>query len=269
MTTSTSSRPRASGSSSLVSTCPVQSADDPAVRKAINLGLDRDDIVANVLEGAATLPTSYISPAVFGFSDISETWAYDPDEARSVLDEAGWVEGSDGIREKDGQKLELRHLSPRGRYLKDAEISEAFQAAMREIGVQINLEILEWAALFEQLRGPNIDADLFTLGWSTATGDADYSLGPLFVSTNVPPAGWNSFNYSNPEVDDLVKQAQTSTDTDEREEFYAEILSILAEASVWVPVYNTTETVVTTSDVKGFEIHPIDYYLWLHNVWKA
>lgn len=242
-------------------------ADDPAVRTAMNLGVDRDDIVANVLEGAATLPTSYISPAVFGYKDVSAAWQYDPDQARSILDEAGWVEGSDGIREKDGQKLELRHLSPRGRYLKDAEISEAFQAAMREIGVQIDLEILEWAALFEQLRGPNIDADLFTLGWSTATGDADYSLGPLFVSTNVPPAGWNSFNYSNPEVDDLVQQAQTSTDNAERLELYGQIQDILVEAAIWVPIYNTIETVITGANVKGFKIHPIDYYLWLDDVW--
>lgn len=241
---------------------------DPVVRQAINHGVNREEIVANVLEGAATLPTSYISPAIFGYKDISEAWAYDPEQAMSMLEEAGWVDSDgDGIREKDGQKLELRHLSSRGRYLKDAEISEAFQAAMREIGVGINLEILEWAALFEQLRQPNIDADLFTLGWSTATGDADYSLGPLFVSTNVPPTGWNSFNYDNPEVDELVDQAQRSTDPDEREELYSQILDILVEDAVWVPIYNTIETIVTGADVKGFEIHPIDYYLWLHNVW--
>jgi len=239
---------------------------DVKVRQAINHAVNRQDFVDNILEGAASVPTSYISPAIFGYKDISASWEYDVEKAKSLLDEAGWVEGSDGIREKDGQKLELRHLAPRGRYLKDAECAEAFQAAMLEIGVQINLEIMEWAALFEQSRQPTVDADLLTFGWSTATGDADYTLGPLFGSENLPPEGWNSHHYANPEFDDLAHQAQISTDQDERKELYGQMLDILAEDAVWVPVYNSVESVITGDYVKGFVIHPIDYYLWLDKV---
>ncbi len=61
-------------------------------------------------------------------------------------------------------------------------------------------KILEWATLFEQIRQPGMPADLFTLGWSTATGDADYTLGPLFGSNSIPPDGWNSFEYQNDRV---------------------------------------------------------------------
>lgn len=239
---------------------------DVKVRQAINHGVNRQDFVDNILEGAASVATSYISPAIFGYKDISSAWEYDVDKAKALLDEAGWVEGSDGVREKDGQKLELRHLAPRGRYLKDAECAEAFQAAMREIGVQINLEIMEWAALFEQSRQPNVDADLLTFGWSTATGDADYTLAPLFGSENTPPAGWNSHHYANPEFDDLAHQAQVSTDQDERTDLYGQMLDILGEDAVWVPIYNSVESVITGNYVKGFEIHPIDYYLWLDTV---
>ena len=240
---------------------------DARVRQAINHAVNREEIVANLLEGAGTVPTSYISPAVFGYKDVSASWAYDLDRANSLLEEAGWVdEDGDGIREKDGQRLELRHLAPRGRYLKDAEIAEAFQAAMLEIGVQINLEILEWATLFEQVRQPNIDADLFTLGWSTATGDADYSLWPLFGTDFFPPNGWNSHQYSNPEFDELAARAQASTDPDERLELYGQMQDILAEDAVWVPIYNSKEIIIHAEYVDGFEIHPIDYYLWLHNV---
>lgn len=240
---------------------------DVKVRQAINHAVNRQEFVDNILEGAAALPTSYISPAIFGYKDVSSAWEYDLDKAKALLDEAGWVESADGVREKDGQKLELRHLAPRGRYLKDAECAEAFQAAMREIGVQINLEILEWATLFEQSRQPTIDADLLTFGWSTATGDADYSLYPLFGSQNTPPGGWNSHQYSNPEFDDLAIQAQQSTDPDERQELYGQMLDILAEDAIWVPIYNSIESVITGKHVKDFTIHPIDYYLWLDTVW--
>src|SRR5690606_32648901 len=105
---------------------------DKAARQALNYAVTREEIVANILEGAATIPTSYISPAIFGHKDVSDAWAYDPEKAKQLLEEAGWVDSDgDGIREKDGQKLALRHLSARGRYLKDAESSEAFQAAVR------------------------------------------------------------------------------------------------------------------------------------------
>ncbi|MCC9078681.1 ABC transporter substrate-binding protein [Litorilinea aerophila] len=241
--------------------------DDVRVRQALNYGFDRQAVLDNIVEGAGYLPTAYISPPVFGWTDTSEYFAYDPEKAASLLEEAGWVDtDGDGIRDKDGQPLSLLHYSPRGRYLKDAEVGEAFQAAMRELGVDVKLEILEWGTLFEQLRQPNFPADLFTLGWSTATGDADYTLGPLFGSNSIPPAGWNSFEYKNPTFDELVAKAGTSTDQEERAQLYAEALKILAADAVVVPVFNTKETIVTSANVQGFAIHPIDYYLWLGEV---
>lgn len=238
--------------------------DDVRVRQAINYGFNRQSILDNVLEGVGYLPQAYISPPVFGFADVSEYFVYDPESAAALLDEAGWTDSDgDGIRDKDGEPLSLLHYSSRGRYLKDAEVAEAFQAAMRELGIDVKLEILEWATLFEQLRQPNFPADFFTLGWSTATGDADYTLGPIFGSDSIPPAGWNSHEYQNPEFDEIVAAAGKSTDQEERAELYAQALDILARDAVIVPVYNSKETILTSSRLTGFAQHPIDYYLWL------
>ena len=236
--------------------------DDVKVRQALNFALDRKAIVDNILEGSGSLPQAYISPPIFGFADTSAAWAYDVEKAKRLLDEAGWKEGPDGIRVKDGKKLTLTHASPRGRYLKDAEVSEAFQASMKKIGVDVKLEILEWTKLFDQIRKPNLPYDLFTLGWSTATGDADYTMAPVFGSASIPPAGWNSMEYKNPKFDDLVKKAGQSTNQDERKKLYAEALNILATDAVIVPVYNSLEVIATTSKLDGFKQHPIDYYLW-------
>jgi len=238
--------------------------DDVRVRQAINYGFNRQSILDNVLEGVGYLPQAYISPPVFGFADVSEYFAYDPERAAALLDEAGWTDSDgDGIRDKDGEPLSLVHYSSRGRYLKDAEVAEAFQAAMRELGIDVKLEILEWATLFEQLRQPNFPAEFFTLGWSTATGDADYTLGPIFGSNSLPPEGWNSHEYQNREFDEIVAAAGKSTDQEERAELYAQALDILARDAVIVPVYNSKETILTSSKLTGFAQHPIDYYLWL------
>ena len=237
---------------------------DVRVRQALNYGFDRQSILDNVLEGAGYLPQSYISPPVFGFKDVGQYFAYDPEKAAALLDEAGWTDSDgDGIRDKDGKPLAVVHHSARGRYLKDAEVGEAFQAAMRELGVDVKLEILEWATLFEEIRQPGMPADLFLLGWSTATGDADYTMGPVFGSNSFPPVGWNSTEYSNPEFDELVAAAGASTDQAERAELYGQAQEILARDAVVVPVYNSKEIIVTSSKVSGFVQHPIDYYLWL------
>ncbi len=127
--------------------------DDVRVRQALVYGFDKQSVLDNIVEGAGYLPQAYISPPVFGFADTSEYFVYDPEKAASLLDEAGWTDtDGDGIRDKDGQKLSLLHHSPRGRYLKDAEVAEAFQGSMRELGVEVHLEILEWGTLFEEIR---------------------------------------------------------------------------------------------------------------------
>ncbi len=240
--------------------------DDPRVRQAINHAFDRKPILDNILEGAALPATSYISPGVFGYKDVRANWAYDLPRAEQLLDEAGWKKGTDGFRAKDGKPLTLKHYTPRGRYLKDAECGEAFQAAMRKIGINVELQVLEWATLFGKYRQPGLDAEVFTVGWSTATGDAEYTLGPLFGTANMPPKGWNSFEYSNPKFDELTDRAQRSTDQKERAELYAQALELVSKDAVIVPVYNSLETIATSTGVKGFKIHPIDYYLWLGKV---
>lgn len=237
---------------------------DVRVRQALNYGFDRQSVLDNIVEGAGYLPTAYISPPIFGYTDTSEYFAYDPEQAAALLEEAGWVDSDgNGIRDKDGEPLSLVHYSPRGRYLKDAEVGEAFQAAMLELGVEVQLEVMEWGTLFEAISQPNVQADLFTLGWSTATGDADYTLGPLYGSASIPPNGWNSFEYQNSAFDELIAQAGSSTDQDERAALYAEALDIVTADAVEVPVFNTKETIITSANVQGFAQHPIDYYLWL------
>lgn len=242
--------------------------NDIRVRQALNYAMDRQAIVDNILEGAAVLPTSYISPGVFGYKDVSKYFTYDPDKAEQLLDEAGWVKGPDGMRSKDGQPLHLELHTPKGRYLKDSESAEVFQDQLRKIGVSLDVKVVEWGTLFSQARGSaDHGLQMFTMGWSTATGDADYTLRPLFDSKSLPPGGWNSYNYANERVDELAALAAASTDQDERLRLYGEMQEILAADAPWVPVYNSKEVIVTDARVKGFTIHPIDYFLWFHKTW--
>lgn len=243
--------------------------DDPLVRQAIVQAVDVPLIVESILEGAATEPSSVISPGVLGYADMGllDKYPYDPDRAAELLEEAGWTDtDGDGVREKDGEPLVLRMLPASGRYLKDREIAEVLQEFLRQVGIDVELDIFEWATTFTVLREEPLPYHLFTFGWLTTTSDADYTLYSNYRSDQLPPESWNSWRYSNERVDELLAEARASVDIEERESLYAEVQEILAEDLPALPIYNTIEVVALSSNVEGFESHPIEYTLDLYPV---
>ncbi|HSC71537.1 MAG TPA: ABC transporter substrate-binding protein [Candidatus Methylomirabilis sp.] len=243
--------------------------DDVRVRQALLHSVNVSTILENILEGAAVQPRGYLAPTVFGFKDmgLEKLYPYDKAKARALFKQAGWTPGSDGILQKNGQKMSLSWLGSRGRYLKDAEMAEAVQAQLKEVGVDAKLQFLEWGAVFSQLRSATLDHHLFTFGWVTTNNDADYSLYALFHSKNPPPTGWNSTRYVNPKVDALLEKARSATDQPARAKMYAEVQTSMAKEPVWIPLANTKEVVVTGRYVHGFSVHPVEYNLDLSKVW--
>jgi peptide/nickel transport system substrate-binding protein len=243
--------------------------DDVRVRQALLHAVDRKAILDNIMEGSAGPALGVLAPGVFGYKDmqLDKLYPFDRAKAKALLAQAGWTPGPDGIMQKGGTKLTLSWLTARGRYPKDGEITEAMQAMFKEIGVEAKVQVLEWAAVFQQVRANPLNPHMFTLGWATSNADADYSLYPLFHSKQFPPTGWNTSRYVNPKVDALVEQARRSLNQTEREKLYGEVQDIVAKEMVWIPVYTTKEIVVTRSAVKGFQIHPVEYNLTLSKTW--
>jgi ABC-type transport system substrate-binding protein len=243
--------------------------DDVRVRQALLHAVDRKAILDNIMEGSAGPALGVLAPGVFGFKDmqLDRVYPFDRAKAKALLGQAGWTPGPDGFMQKGGQRLSLSWLAARGRYPKDGEITEAIQAMFKEVGVEAKVQVLEWAAVFQQLRHHPLNHHMFTLGWVTSNADADYSLYALFHSKQAPPTGWNTSRYSNPRVDAAVEQARRSLNQSEREKLYAEVQDILAREMVWIPVYTTKEIIATRATVKGFSVHPVEYNLTLGKTW--
>jgi peptide/nickel transport system substrate-binding protein len=242
--------------------------DDPLVRRALIHAVDRNALLTHVLEGAGLPVRSVIAPGVFGFKDmdLDRRYPYDPPRARALLAQAGWSPGTDGIMRKGGQRLALDWLSMRGTYLRDGELTEAVAAMLREAGVDVAVDFRDWAAVFKEVRGDPLSRHLFTWGFTSATGDADYSLDGMF-HTRRPGTAVNNTRYSNPRVDSLLERARRSLDPAERSQLYGEVQDTLASDLVWIPLYTTKEIVLTRAKVRGFVVHPVDYYLALGRVW--
>ena len=243
--------------------------DDVRVRQALLHAVNRKAILDNIMEGSAGPALGVLAPGVFGYKDMQLDRAYPFDRARAqaLLKQAGWTPGPDGVLQKSGQRLSLSWLTARGRYPKDGEITEAIQAMFKEVGIEARVQVLEWAAVFQQVRGNPLNHHMFTLGWVTSNADADYSLYALFHSKQAPPAGWNTSRYVNARVDTLVEQARRSLNQTEREKLYGEVQDILAREMVWIPVYTTKEIIAARAGVKGFSIHPVEYNLALWKTW--
>ena len=177
--------------------------DDINVRRALQIGVDREGLKSTVLSDSYPLSGSVLNRAAPGFVDLSDELAYDPDEAARLLDEAGWVPGSDGIRVKDGQRLEL-----------------AFAASPRSVVIRPAFEYIEsnWRGLGVELTNNAGDSAIF----ATALGDPNYpivgsrqfylgGLSPLFSASG------NTNTYvSDDELNALFAKERAATDPTER-----------------------------------------------------
>ncbi|MBI4277059.1 MAG: hypothetical protein HY660_01275, partial [Armatimonadetes bacterium] len=241
---------------------------DVRLRRALVMATNRQAILNNLLEGAAAPMVSWVPPSIFGHKPMNfdGLYPYNPARAKELLAQAGFRPGPGGTLQRDGNPLVLSMIASRGRFLKDAEISEAFQAQMREIGVRVDLEIPEYAVVFRAFRTPTLDYHLVFFSWGNLTGDGDFSLVTPLRSDMVPPAGWNVSRYNNPEYDKLVDLGRTSTDQRVRLEAYGKAQDILARDIFFVPLYNTRDTFIMRSNVKGLAPHPVEYVLGLPGV---
>lgn len=243
--------------------------NDVRIRKAIAHSIDVKGINDYVVENAMIPARSVIATGVFGFKDtgLPEKYAYNPDLARRLFAEVGYTRGPDGILEKLGKPLEVTFWGSEGRDLKDREITEAVQAQLTKAGIKVSFQRFEFGAFLTALRKEIGEYHLFQLGWVTMTGDGDFGLYASFHSGNIPPKGTQYPRYKNPEVDRLLDEARTSLDPAVREAAYGRALELITSDVVWVPIYQTKESVVVRTHVKGYVGHPAEYYLRLSPVW--
>ena len=222
----------------------VEPFDNPLVRQAINHAVDVDLIVDTIYTGQAVRANSPISSDVFGANQDLEPYTYDPELARELLAEAGYGDGfSTSIWTNDNPQR--------------VEIAQIVQAELANIGIQVDVQIVEWGTyLDETAAGLH---DMFILGWVTVTGDADYGLYALFHSSQAGASGNRTF-YANDRVDELLDAARVETDPDQRVALYAEAQEIIQEDAPWIFLIVTTEEHGVSDAISGFTPHPAGHH---------
>ena len=171
------------------------------------------------------------------------TMHYDKEKASKLLDEAGWKVGSDGIREKDGKKFEIKFTASTPNPVNDAIIPVA-QANYKEIGIKFEAEQMDFNAVREQVTSGK--AQMFFMAWG---------LTPKIDDTGVFGTGGaqNKTGYSNPELDELFLKGLQETDTEKRKAIYADVYELINEDLPYIFMYQRRDMWAVNSRVKGFE----------------
>jgi peptide/nickel transport system substrate-binding protein len=218
---------------------------DKSVRQALLFALDREAFAEEIFLGQAQVATSNLSPALEKFynPDVA-TYEFDPEKAKQLLDDAGWTEGSDGIREKDGVKAQFTMMVFQGDTQRRPE-AETAQQWWSDIGVQCDLEEGVTSDILAGLVDGQYDAGLFNWVYGGSNGDPD-------ARDTLGTGGANNFsNYSNEEVDELLQAGIRELDEAERVEIYKRIQEIVAEDVPFLFLLNFQNIVFYSNRTQG------------------
>ena len=214
---------------------------DVRVRRAINLGIDRQEMIDHVLNGYGS-PAYSVCDQLPWYSEASEV-AYDPKEAGKLLDEAGWRMGPDGVREKDGVKASLNLLFSTGDSVRQALV-EDFADQMEELGIACTTEGVGWDTAYDRAL-----ADPLLWGWGAHTPMELYNI----YHTEEKSGSARYSPYGNGAVDAYMDQALASGDL---EESYA-----LWQKAQW----DGTTGVTQEGDVPWVWLVNIDHLYWVRD----
>ena len=217
---------------------------DPVLRRAMSMAINQHDLIHRV-EQSVVFPTSPgFLPAAFGDLVCQETFyslSFDPAGAVELLEEAGYVRGSDGIfATPDGRRLSFTYHNASGAPAQQMAAG-MIQQWLLNIGIEILPRLATWPELTAMLQNGNFQLLQNSI---TVPPDPFAALNSVFHSSMTAPTGTatpglNYFRYRNPVVDALLDEAATSTDEARRRDIFIEIQQILANDAVFLPMYNT------------------------------
>ncbi|WP_187432264.1 hypothetical protein ROLI_014430 [Roseobacter fucihabitans] len=228
--------------------------DDPKMRRAIGHAIQREAAVAAAWDGYASVALSPVALGIPGFdADVAAKYGtpYDPEKAKQMLDELGWVDSDgDGIRDKDGAPAEFLIKSYAG-FTHIQRTLQVVQANLLDVGIKATLETADWGAFYPSLLEDDWHMDL--MRWTSA--DAGI-LTELFRSP-----GHREKLDPNPAIDDLLTRCDETVNPDARNACVSEAQKVLLEFGIAVPILTNWVVIATQADVEGYNIDYMGFLL--------
>ena len=226
---------------------------DPAVRKAIAMGIDKEGFVDVLLNGYGYTATGAF-PDSFAFGKGINTVSYDPDEAKAVLESAGWVDNDgDGIREKDGIKLTIRWLTYPSRQELPL-LAESAQATLKDIGIDVQINSTKD---HNSLRSDPTAWDVWvSANVNAGLGDPQNFFDTYCLDSSVK----NSGGHHSDKLEELAAQLRGTFDPDERAKIAVAMQQELLDDNSYFFCSFLRMSMISQANVTGLEAHTCDFY---------
>ena len=224
--------------------------DDPAVRRALNMAIDKQAIIDVVFQGSGQIAKNPIPPTMWSYNDAIVDDVYDPAAARAALDAAGVTDLSMKIWAMPVQ----RPYNPNAR-----RMAELMQADFAEIGVDVEIVSYEWGEYLSRSR--EIDRDgAVLLGWTGDNGDPDNFLAVLLGCDGIENSNRAQWCYQ--PFEDLIQAAKVETDPAERTRLYEEAQVVFKDQAPWATIAHSVVYMPVRPEVEGYVVHPLGGHIF-------
>ena len=209
---------------------------DAKVRLAMTHLIDRVAIKEHILRNPdAEIPTGPFY--IYGLQNDPniKPWPYDPEKAKQLLDEAGWIDrDGDGIRDKNGVPFRFRYMISSSTVLHE-QVAKLVKDSAARVGIEVIIDPYEWSVFSQKVRDRDFDA--LNMAWG---GNVESDPYQIWHSSQIQ-GGSNYIGFNNPQADALIEQARQTLDADKRNALYHKFHRILHEDQPYTFIYTRPE----------------------------
>ena len=224
----------------------LENITDADIRRAVNHAIDRAAIIDIVTGGLAKQAYYAVPEASWAHNPNLPRYEHDVERANRILDEAGWVRGSGGVRAKDGVRLEWD--MPAASIPSRLRAAEMVAAMVSEIGIRANIRSMDSSAFTSEARGGN--HDLIWMQWAGSSSD------PWNFALDLHcDYAWNMAQACEPKVlDPLIESGKETVVQDTRQSIYDAYFTYVQDQSLYVAVGHLPPVFISSPEVEGVRI---------------
>ncbi|PLS20837.1 ABC transporter substrate-binding protein [Neptunicoccus cionae] len=224
--------------------------DNPKVRKALNMAIDKQSIIDVVFQGSGQIAKNPIPPTMWSYNNDIQDDAHDPEAAKAMLE----AEGVTDLSMKIWAMPVQRPYNPNAR-----RMAELMQEDFSKIGVDVEIVSYEWGEYLS--RSKELDRDgAILLGWTGDNGDPDNFLAVLLGCDGVGKS--NRAQWCNEEFDALIQKAKSESSQEERAKLYEEAQVIFKDQAPWATIAHSVVYMPMRPEVEGYVVHPLGSHIF-------
>lgn len=224
--------------------------DNPKVRRALNMAIDKQAIIDVVFQGSGQIAKNPIPPTMWSYNDAIVDDPYDPEAAKAMLE----AEGVTDLKMKIWAMPVQRPYNPNAR-----RMAELMQADFAKIGVEVEIVSYEWGEYLERSKAKDRDGAVL-LGWTGDNGDPDNFLAVLLGCDAV--GGSNRAMWCHEPFDEVIGKAKVLGTQAERQPLYEEAQVIFKEQAPWATIAHSVVYMAMRPEVDGYIVHPLGGHIF-------